>query len=108
LGLLDYYALEETSKVMVYGAKKYALHNWRKGLKFSRLYNAALRHIFAFIDGEDFDPESTLPHIAHAMCCLMFLLRMQKDRPDLDDRYLKGVAEKNETKSNRDPLRAEG
>jgi hypothetical protein len=87
MGLLDRYALEQVARVMDYGAKKYSRYNWRGGLALSRLYDAALRHVFAFIDGEDLDPDTKLPHIAHAMCCLMFLLRTQRDRPDLDDRY---------------------
>ena len=87
MGLLDRYALEEVAKVMGYGANKYKAHNWREGLAYSRLYDAALRHIWAFIDLEDNDPESGLPHIAHAICMLMFLLRMTRDRKYLDDRY---------------------
>ncbi len=90
LGLLDGYALEQVALVMANGEKKYGRHNWRGGFKYSRLYDAALRHIFAFIDGTDHDPESNLSPIAHSICMLMFLLRMQKDRPDLDDRYLTG------------------
>src|SRR4030043_216260 len=87
MGLLDKVALEEIVQVMAFGATKYDKYNWRKGLTYSRLYDAALRHIFAFIDGEDKDDESNLSHIAHAQCCLMFLQRMVRDRPDLDDRY---------------------
>lgn len=86
MSLLDRFALEQIAKVLQFGAKKYAKHNWRKGLEFSRLLDAALRHILAFADGEDNDPESGLSHIAHAGCCIMFLLWMQKNRPDLDDR----------------------
>jgi len=51
----------------------------------SRLIAAALRHTVAIADGEIVDPESGLPHAAHAMCCVMFLLWMQKNRPDLND-----------------------
>jgi len=51
----------------------------------SRLIAAALRHTVAIADGEIADPESGLPHAAHAMCCVMFLLWMQKNRPDLND-----------------------
>jgi len=93
MGLIDRYAAERLAEVMSFGAQKYGRDNWRGGFKYSRLYDAALRHIFAFIDGEDFDPESNLPHLAHAMCMIMFLLRMTNERPDLDDRYLKGLAE---------------
>lgn len=87
MSLLDRYALEQIANVLAFGAKKYAKHNWRKGLEYSRLLDAALRHLLAFADGEDNDPESGLSHIAHAGCCVMFLLWMSKNRTDLDDRH---------------------
>lgn len=86
MSLLDRYALEQIANVLAFGAKKYAKHNWRKGLEYSRLLDAALRHLLAFADGEDNDPESGLSHIAHAGCCVMFLLWMSRNRTDLDDR----------------------
>ena len=85
--LLDPYALEEVSKVLAFGAAKYELHNWRKGIKLSRLLSAMLRHTFAFLRGEDIDKESGLPHMAHALCCGMFILWLHKERPDYDDRW---------------------
>jgi len=88
LGLIDRRVMEEVSWVLDFGARKYGRDNWRGGFIYSRLYDAALRHIFAFIDGENLDPESGLPHIAHSICMLMFLLSMICERPDLDDRYV--------------------
>lgn len=85
--LLDAYALEQVALVLEFGRRKYSAHNWRKGISYGRLAGAALRHVFAFLRGEDNDPESGLPHIAHAMCCLMFLLGMPRTRADMDDRY---------------------
>lgn len=87
MSLLDRYALEQIAMVLKFGAAKYERDNWRKGIAYTRLTDAALRHIFAFLDGEDKDPESNISHIAHAGCCVLFLLRMIKDRPDLDDRH---------------------
>jgi hypothetical protein len=84
--LLDPYAIEELAKVLTFGANKYAAHNWRKGLAKSRLIAAALRHLFAYLAGQDKDPETGLSHVAHAMCCCMFLLGLEH-RPDLDDRW---------------------
>ena len=85
--LLDPYALEQLARVLDHGQHKYAAWNWKKGFPYSRLIAATLRHVFAFMRGEDLDPESGLPHAAHAMCCLMFLLWMTKERTDLDDRW---------------------
>lgn len=87
LDLLDPLALEGIAKVLEFGAQKYARHNWRGGLSYSRLIAALMRHLFAIIRGEDNDPESGLPHIDHVGCCWMFLSNMMKTRPDLDDRY---------------------
>lgn len=87
LELLSPVALNMIGEVMAFGAKKYAAHNWRKGMAWSRLIGAALRHLFAYLGGEDKDPESGLSHIAHAGCCVMFLLEyIAKDLGE-DDRY---------------------
>ncbi len=74
-------------RVLTFGAQKYAAHNWRKGLELSRVLGACLRHVLAFLGGEDRDPESGLPHLDHAGCCLMFARELWETRPDLDDRY---------------------
>lgn len=87
MDLIDRAAMEELGYVLGFGAKKYAAHNWRKGINYSRLVGAALRHIHAFNDGEDKDPESGYSHIGHAMCCLMFLMGTIKHNPDMDDRW---------------------
>lgn len=87
MDLLDRYAIEQLSMVLGFGAAKYSAHNWRGGLSYSRLVAAALRHLHAFNDGEDIDPESGLPHVAHAMCCCMFLLGTMKHNPQMDDRW---------------------
>jgi hypothetical protein len=88
MDLIDRAAMEELGYVLGFGAKKYAANNWRKGINYSRLVGAALRHIHAFNDGEDKDPESGYSHIGHAMCCLMFLMGTIKHNPDMDDRWI--------------------
>lgn len=80
-------AIFRIGEVLAFGAKKYDRHNWRKGISYSRLIAAAQRHILAFNAGENLDPESNLSHVAHAACCLLFLLEFDAKRPDLDDRY---------------------
>lgn len=85
--LLSSIALVEISKVLTFGAQKYESHNWRKGMHWSRPLGAALRHLLAYIGGEDRDPESGLSHLAHAGCCIMFLLEYEQTHKKLDDRY---------------------
>jgi hypothetical protein len=87
MNLLSREALEQTAMVMAFGKEKYAAHNWRKGFAWSRPLSAAMRHLMAFNDGEDKDPESGLSHLAHAACCIMFLLEFEKTHKDLDDRF---------------------
>ena len=87
MSLLSSEALHQTALVLAFGKQKYAAHNWRAGFEWSRPLSAALRHILAFQDGEDRDPESGLSHLAHAMCCIMFLLEFEKTHRELDDRW---------------------
>lgn len=87
IDLVDADALEELARVLDFGSKKYAEHNWRQGIKLSRLLAAAGRHLFAIVRGENKDPETGLQHAAHLMCCAMFLIWTIKHRPDMDDRW---------------------
>lgn len=85
--LLSPVALEELSQVLAFGAQKYGEHNWRKGIKISRLVSALLRHVFSFLGGQDKDEETGLSHIAHAMACCMFIIETMKTNKAMDDRY---------------------
>ena len=76
-GLLSYDALEQIAKVMTFGAEKYAPYNWAKGMFYERVFSALQRHLTAWYLGEDNDSETGLSHLAHAGCCLMFLLSYQ-------------------------------
>lgn len=86
MDLLDPFAMRELSRVLTFGAKKYAPDNWRKGIKFSRLIAALLRHTFAYMMGFNSDEETGLDHMAHAMCCCMFLIWLRRKKPEFDDR----------------------
>jgi len=87
MGLLPRHSLEQVAEVLAFGAQRYGAHNWRKGIEVQRQINASLRHIFKANEGEDTDPDSGLPHLAHAICDLMFALNTIHDRPEMDDRY---------------------
>jgi hypothetical protein len=86
LSMISRELLEELANVRAFGAKKYEKNNWKKGFKYTRSIDAALRHISAFNSGEDKDPESGLSHIGHALACLEHLLHDAKYRPENDDR----------------------
>lgn len=97
----------ELGLAMMEGARKYGAFNWRvDGVRGSVYYDAAMRHLNAWKEGQDTDPDSGLPHLMKAAACL-FILRdsiiMQNwtdDRPptypqrSLPMNYLNGAAGK--------------
>lgn len=89
MGLISTRWLRGVAGVLTTGAEEYGEHNWREGIEFSRLMDAALRHLTSWNDGHDLDPDSGKSHLYHASCCLMFLSELAETRPDLDDRYKK-------------------
>ena len=61
--------------VLEFGAKKYTPCGWQKVPDAeNRYFDAAMRHLCAWRSGEKRDPETNLPHLAHAACCLLFLM----------------------------------
>jgi hypothetical protein len=62
-------------KVLEFGKQKYAKDNWQKVANSRERYlDATFRHLIAYIEGEKVDKESGLHHLAHATCCLLFIL----------------------------------
>ena len=82
-------ALWGMAKAFTDGASKYGRHNFRAGIEYSRLADAAMRHVTAYMDGETIDPDSGNNHLYHALASLAMLVYMDANRPDLDDRYKK-------------------
>jgi hypothetical protein len=78
--------LEETARVLTFGAQKYSAHNWAQGASWSRYFSAMMRHMWAWWRGEDNDPETGFSHLAHAACCLSFLIAYQRRGLGEDDR----------------------
>lgn len=73
--LLPIRETEEVVHVLTLGAVKYADDNWKKVDNARNRYFAALmRHVTAWWTGETFDPETKRHHLAHAICCCMFLM----------------------------------
>lgn len=84
--LLEPYALEQLAKVFTKGAEKYAPYNWMKGMEWSKMVASLKRHLAAFEQGEDFDKESGLYHMAHCAWNAMGIVSYYKHRPEFDDR----------------------
>jgi hypothetical protein len=78
--------LAEVVKIMTDGAEKYGERNWEAGMSWSRPFAAAMRHLWAFWDRQNIDPESGSPHLAHAIVNLIFLMAYQGRDIGTDDR----------------------
>ena len=72
--------------IMEPGAVKYGRDNWRGGMNWSRHYDALLRHLTAWWEGENHDIESKKSHLWHAACELMFLIEYETKELGKDDR----------------------
>ena len=79
--------LGELSIAMLEGALKYGRANYRAiGVKSSVYYDACRRHLDAYWEGQDIDPDSGLPHITKAIACLTVLRDSQMFGNCEDDR----------------------
>lgn len=88
LAMLPIAGIRAVANVQAYGNAKYkSFDDYRKGMEARRITSCAIRHIFAYLDGETLDPESNQPHIAMAATRLLFLLQNEADGTLIDDRY---------------------
>ena len=87
MGAVDPLSLIQVGRVAGYGGVKYARYNFAKGYKWSLSYDALQRHLMAFWGGENIDPESDLPHVAHAAWHCLALLTFMLRNKGTDDRF---------------------
>ena len=90
--LIPKLGVDAIARVFAFGAEKYADHNWRRGYEWGKSYSALIRHLTAFWDGETHDPESGLPHLAHAGFHVLVLLTWLEEQGEgvdneFDDRW---------------------
>jgi len=72
---------------MLEGASKYGRHNYRAvGVRGSVYFDATMRHLIAWWEGEDLDPDSDMSHITKALCSLVVLRDAQLQDMCTDDR----------------------
>lgn len=88
--------LRGMAQVLTFGATKYSERGWEDGIKFGRIYAAAMRHLMAWWDGEVNDSDSGLPHLHHAMCCVAMLAEYhaKEKYKEFDDRPLTEMPKK--------------
>ena len=85
--------IRDMGRVFSMGAKKYGRFNWREHAVSSTVYyDAAMRHLMAWFDGEDLDPESGIHHLAHVMACMNILLDA-REHGKLNDNRQERLAE---------------
>lgn len=92
----------EVGLAMLEGARKYGRHNYRvAGISASVYYDALFRHMMAWWEGEDIDPDSGLSHVVKAIATLMVLRdamlvgKFNDDRPPkMDNGWIKELNEK--------------
>lgn len=77
-------ALNQVLEVLEKGARKYAPDNW-KLVEPERYHDAMLRHIFQYFSGEKLDKETGNSHLAHAVCCALFLMELENSSKELEN-----------------------
>jgi hypothetical protein len=77
--LVPWAEMQDVVQVLTFGAHKYGANNWKYVPEAQeRYFAAALRHLVAWKSGEVLDPESGLPHLAHAVSSLLFLANFEE------------------------------
>lgn len=80
----------EVGLAMLEGARKYGRHNYREaGVRASVYYDALMRHMMDWWEGEDIDPDSGLSHVTKAIATLTVLRDSMIRRNWEDDRPLR-------------------
>lgn len=76
--LVPFRQMEEVVKVLMNGARKYSVDNWKKCDDIRRYKNSLMRHVVSYIEGEKIDDITKggdgLSHLAHAICNCLFLM----------------------------------
>lgn len=79
--------LGELGCAMLEGGRKYGRHNYRvAGVRGSVYYDALMRHMTAWWEGEDIDPDSGVHHVVKTIATLFVLRDSQLQGNWVDDR----------------------
>ena len=84
---LVYSVLESEAKVLAHGGGKYGARNWRLDEILASTYEGAMmRHLLAWCQGEDIDPDSGEPHLSHLRACAAVVMDADDHDKLIDDR----------------------
>lgn len=93
--------MAEVGVAMLEGALKYGRHNYRAaGVRASVYYDAVFRHLGAWWEGQDIDPDSGISHITKAIAGLVVLRDSMMRGNWVDDRPPRVLDEEWMTKLN--------
>jgi hypothetical protein len=93
LSLVPPAGLIAVAQAMKNGADKYGAYNWRGNAVQAMTYLAAnMRHVLAYLDGEEVADDSGVEHLAHAAACLFILLDAKATGNLVDNRPAPGAA----------------
>jgi hypothetical protein len=81
--LFPFEILIEVVQIFDQGAQRYGVDNWQKCKDWDRYFDAMMRHIMSWRLGEKIDPKSKKHHLAHAICCAIFLIWSDRKKDGL-------------------------
>jgi Domain of unknown function (DUF5664) len=84
--LIPWDSVRAILNILEVGAKKYAPRNWEQGMDWSRPFDACIRHLTAWWNGEGKDPDTGYSHLWHAGCNILFLIAYELRGVGKDDR----------------------
>lgn len=90
-------ALYALGAILTVGARKYLDRNWEQGMRWSRVFNACMRHMWCWWSGREnkttlnfafgpLDDETGFSHLWHALACVVFLVTYEERLVGEDDR----------------------
>jgi hypothetical protein len=88
MSLIPARVMAEVGIGMLEGGLKYGRYNYRAvGIRASVYYDATMRHLMSYWEGEDIDPDSQMSHITKAITSLIVMRdamlagKFEDDRP---------------------------
>lgn len=79
-------AMQALAIILQKGAAKYEERNWEKGMQWSRVFRAAMGHLWDWWFRRGNDHETGRSHLEHALCCVAFLVTYERRRTGEDNR----------------------
>jgi hypothetical protein len=93
IGLVPASSIIYQALAMEDGAVKYGPFNYRETQVRATVYiNAALRHLYSYMDGEELAQDSQKPHLGHALASIGIIVDAKESGTLIDDRPKAGAA----------------